>query len=558
MIISMIVCVLFLATFLIFGQIYGINDDRAIIDIISGKYTGSGSTEIFYVSQIVLKPLCFLYSIFPSIPFYGIFLDSVVLFSLFLICYYLLNFKNKKEMIISTTKCVIFLILVFLYQTIMIEYTIVTCFPLCALILMLAKFNTFKTKNEKIYFFVMSGVLIMLSAMIRLKVCLLAIPFIGLVLIYKIIVQKWGWKNMTILCSIFLCIVSVVKCVDVLAINSSESFKEYKEYNDVRTEICDHYGFPKYEEAKELYDELGISESFVENMGQNAYLFETDELSLDNLKKIAEYQKSKESIWNNVKNSFGNLIKKLFNIDYSILPTYFILMVLLFCYMLLRIKKYSKYDVLFLLALFLGALVLNLVIIAFMKFAGRVFIVILLYTMFSFLMIFKNNIEKRTLHLIFNTVIVLCVFIVGSYLLSYNFSFFKNNKEFEDIKDKIEFECKENEDYIYFCSNSLVNYLTGDVLKADNVTVKNWYHCDWGAHSEYDKMKLKNLGYDSLSDMLQNQEKLRIVFYMWEEDYDKHIKQYFEERFGRELIQIEQTKEPYEYLNKEIVIFEAS
>ena len=112
----------------------------------------------------------------------------------------------------------------------------------------------------------MTGVfIIFMSVWVRDSVFFMFAPFIVLAFFYKNVKLKevTGKKRLEIK-RISAVIISIAVFAGTLGIDTlaykSEEWQEYKEFNSVRSQIFDYYGFPSYDQYRDFYSECGISE----------------------------------------------------------------------------------------------------------------------------------------------------------------------------------------------------------------------------------------------------------------------------------------------------------
>lgn len=82
------------------------------------------------------------------------------------------------------------------------------------------------------------------------------------------------------------------RMVDRMAYSSSPQSKEYEQINDARSQLTD-YGFPKYEENRELFDELGISYTAYKLFSRWNF-YDPDVFPLEKILELNKAQKRKE------------------------------------------------------------------------------------------------------------------------------------------------------------------------------------------------------------------------------------------------------------------------
>ena len=84
------------------------------------------------------------------------------------------------------------------------------------------------------------------------------------------------------------------RMVDRMAYSSNPEAKEYEQINDARSQLTD-YGFPKYEEHKELFEELGISYTAYKLFSRWNF-YDPDVFTLEKIKALNDAQTKRQ--WN--------------------------------------------------------------------------------------------------------------------------------------------------------------------------------------------------------------------------------------------------------------------
>ena len=143
------------------------------------------------------------------------------------------------------------------------------------------------------------------------------------------------------------------RMVDRMAYSSNPQSKEYEQINDARSQLTD-YGFPKYEENKALFDELGISYTAYKLFSKWNF-YDPDVFTLDKIKKLGEAQKKKEFNMELVQGFLDAYPYKWFQN-----PMFYCFLVLLVIALLFGRRGWQRYALIVLLLLALAALFLYL------------------------------------------------------------------------------------------------------------------------------------------------------------------------------------------------------
>lgn len=270
---------------LFFDFYYDLNDDVLIKDIVSGAYSGSPDAHSIQMLYPVSFIISLLYTILPVMPWQGLFLCGCHGICFYLIAKRSLSFTgktiNKIFLLLSEGVLVIAL---FLWELVMVQYTVTS-----ALLAACACFLVFTQKNDVN---VAAIILVILAFNIRSEMLLLMSPFIALTGILKWSQEKTVFsldnakKYLGLIATILLGM-GLSLLIDFIAYSGTE-WKTFRDFFDARTRVYDYTWYPPYEEAKEFYHEIGLTEVQVELIDN--YNFGLDEaIDADTLWSITEY-----------------------------------------------------------------------------------------------------------------------------------------------------------------------------------------------------------------------------------------------------------------------------
>ena len=245
------------------GAGYETNNDRIINEIFSGAMTGSMDPHAIYINYLIGVFISSLYNITKAVPWYGIFL---------LLCYVLINsvvltvLLNKGR----TIKEQVYLwflgmlvILCNLYIFSVLQYTTISG------ALAVAGYVWLLLDEKKKRSYIIFGLFELLSILLRRDSMLMVQP-IGMCVIGAFLLTKWMKGTMKLkeciaeVCKILIILAAAIMVFfvgnNVIGDYSSTEWKKYTEYNDLRTQLVDYYGYPEYEECKDILDKYGVSE----------------------------------------------------------------------------------------------------------------------------------------------------------------------------------------------------------------------------------------------------------------------------------------------------------
>lgn len=297
-----------------FDFYYDLNDDTAIRDILSGRYTGEPSG---YCIQM-LYPLGWLiataYRAIRKISWYGLFLCTCQFGVLALIAWRLLSITKKVwlQVILLILEGVLALGLMG-RELVILQYSVTS--GLCMAGAIFWYLTTPRDQKPAPYLRgnLAAVALVLIAFMIRTEVCMMLLPFLALAGLSQWAKETKPFagtnvrKYLMVAGSAFLGIL-ILYSIDSFAYRSTE-WKSFRAFFDARTQLYDYYGIPAYEQNEEFYQSIGLSqESYT--LLQN-YNFALDD-SIDEglLERIVQYQRENAGLYRIGGLAFRNSPKK--------------------------------------------------------------------------------------------------------------------------------------------------------------------------------------------------------------------------------------------------------
>ncbi len=312
----MVTAILFLVLSLWSDIVYCLNDDMMIQSILSGRYSGSPSGKAVYLGEPLSSLLAFLYGIWPSLPWLGLFLAGCYMLCFFLTLYFSLErlVKNrevtgKKHMIGIGCVCVLSVSIFcgfFLSQFLMIHYTVVAAVLGGTAIYLFMMWDGSGEGESVLQSSWMPVALLLLCYMVRTKVFFMTAPFLAVAGLYRILRTRRFVRYL-----VPLAMLGVGLLLLMLAGRLSYGdavWQEYLDYNDARTELYDYELIREEEEAEAYYAAQGYAPEEIEIYREYNVLF-NETLTAEDYRKIAAYgglrpegqrtwfQKFKEGFW---------------------------------------------------------------------------------------------------------------------------------------------------------------------------------------------------------------------------------------------------------------------
>lgn len=321
------------------GIFFETNDDRLIGEILSGTIVLKPDGHTVYVNYLLSESLSFLYTVFPQIAWYGLFLILA-----HGICYF--TMLNEAFLHLRTKTAFVIGILVSLSVLIStlrilgnIQFT-----STAALLAISGYLYLLLGKNDR-RAYVLFAVFEILSFLLRSQSMLMiqAVGFpayAGLLLSEKEDL-KWKVKHGFYAVLIIIGIAAAGETADNIAY-SGEEWREYFVFNETITNFFDFYGSPDYEEVKDILDRYGVSET--EYNAFTKYVILDKDISAECMQELSAYVK----VWRGSNQSreiseiFRSVLGDRFRGDYQginhVSGTVWI--IVLFCVLLQRKFRY--------------------------------------------------------------------------------------------------------------------------------------------------------------------------------------------------------------------------
>lgn len=279
---------------LVFRPCYETSDDMFMNEFASGIF-GKQENHLVFINYILSSILLVFYKVVPFLNWYAIFQYLSVFTSFVVITYIFI--KTKGDAVGIGLSAII--ITAFGYQGyILPQFSKTAGFLILAGALLV--FFTFEC-GEMAWQKVLLGVLLMVvGAMFRESMFLL-----GLLMMFPIGVIKFLWafatdkfkclKKYVIICVVFVGTLACVKMAYVYhdyQYECNAEWAEYIEWDQNLVKLIDGF-FPYYEDDRELYEELGISEADLRYY-EEWNIADTEQLSTETLARLVE---AKDAYW---------------------------------------------------------------------------------------------------------------------------------------------------------------------------------------------------------------------------------------------------------------------
>lgn len=493
--------IIFGITNIMFNIKYEQVDDFIIYNLYSGL-DGTYNLHGIYIHPLICLIISIFYRMIPMINWHSIFLLVMQFICFTLIGYKILKKHNNGIAVILYT---IFASVFYTTLLMLIQYTSVAALLILTSFILLID-GLERKKSMEIKETILIFVLYILGIMTRMQSLLIIIPYmliyLGIFVIeYKLKnIEKSQVTRMVKYYFIYTIITIVVYLSNSIIYGIDDTYKQYMEYNDIRTTLHDLI-YVDYEENKEIFDEIGWSKNdhymfYTFNFGdENIY-------SKENLEKILDYKIQKDGKY--------NFDMDIIKIGDSLLSQYrnentylFIIFICIFIIGLFhKGKTYSN------ILIFITTVAINVLFILINRSMLRV--VIPEYILGTALLIynleFKANKEiqdtaKNSAIIVF-MITIICILVGKSYYFNYNLEDYKSSQELINYTNNH----KENV-YLYTVPSLQFRYLAYSVYQMppqsafSNLRVMGGW--DMFTQNYYDFKKRNHLE-GNLLDLLKN------------------------------------------------------
>ena len=314
----------------IFQPSYETCDDNYLSAILYGAY-GEYNAHLIYINIFLGKLLKLLLVICPNLPWYAIVQYLGLFLSFVIITYVILNNKeNEYRNILSWS-----VLVVFGYECyVKVQYTKTA--GIMTIAGMLFIYEAFKAKKVRTLYLIIGSIVAVIGSLWRFNGFLMVFPIIGIVaLLLGVSFFKEGNRKRFVfiggIYGVLLVTCILFNIINNKIYNNDDEWKQYIEFNSLRTELLD-YGFPPYEENREVYCNNGISKNDLELYRYWNY-GDPDRFTEDTLKNVIEAKEEKKLTVNTIKEFFRE-----FPVRYLSYP-YFLLIIIILAVWILNTNR---------------------------------------------------------------------------------------------------------------------------------------------------------------------------------------------------------------------------
>lgn len=332
--------------------VYSTNDDLFLKSIVSGEITGKPEFRCIYLGILPGIVISRLYLLFPTIPWYGIFLCFCLLSAMCVVLYHCLRHAVK-----ISKKIVILLLFSLISGCLLLQHFALIQFTVVAAVTgAISIFLFFLSDDEKQGFaFIRANIpsflFFLLSVSIRDKAAFMLLPMGGMLWLFKWLSGSNPFYRKKILgyfgyMGIILTLLIGVKLIDRVSY-AGEDWQEFWSYTEANSQLVDYLGYPDYEKHKDLYDRYGITyESYI-GAAKRYLLLLDDNMNAESMQALASVAQvdeySEKSLQDRIGDTVTNFVAR--NLSYTDRPlSLFVYVAYLIIFVLAVLQK--KYKVL--------------------------------------------------------------------------------------------------------------------------------------------------------------------------------------------------------------------
>lgn len=302
-----------------YGQpVFAINDDLGLYNVLSGAFTGSPSAYVSYMEFPLSWSLSMLYRLCGSVPWYGIFLEGMLLICAMVGYHRCTALLRKKEMslllavIMRGIFCAAWLGMS-LIPMLRLQYTVVAA--VCGATALFLFVTSEDTESTQLFLKQNIGTicLALLAESIRPEMMLMLLGFAGVMwfgrLCYRVVVEKkYGLyiKRYIWVLGIFGIGLGLILLSSHFAYRDV-GWRYYREVDRCRVQMFDYYGYPSYDGYKEYFEAHDIDRATYEAVA-DLHMYPGRDLSPEQWAAMAELA---ETVYEE-ENSLGDRLGKVF------------------------------------------------------------------------------------------------------------------------------------------------------------------------------------------------------------------------------------------------------
>lgn len=235
--------------------VYGIIDDRSMMEIVSGQYLGMPDPHTIFMGYWYSLFLTGLYTVLPNVDWYAFCYIVMQAMCMILILFRLVRERERKwEKVLCAVLALSSFAAFGVQATVQLSFTTTAAVLGVTVVFLYATAEKLEWKDAALLFF-----LLFLTSQVRFDIFCMTVPVCAVLWIFRVAVQGQRERIQFLMPAAALAVLALAMLGNFAGYGSAE-WRAYKSYDNSRTAIYDFpdYTFPEYEGAEELYSSVGI------------------------------------------------------------------------------------------------------------------------------------------------------------------------------------------------------------------------------------------------------------------------------------------------------------
>lgn len=235
--------------------VYGIIDDRSMMEIVSGQYLGMPDPHTIFMGYWYSLFLTGLYTVLPNVDWYAFCYIVMQVICMILILFRLVReWERKWEKVLCAVLALSSFAAFGVQATVQLSFTTTAAVLGVTVVFLYAAAEKLEWKDAALLFF-----LLFLTSQVRFDIFCMTVPVCAVLWIFRVAVQGQRDRIQFLMPAAALAVLALAMMGNFAGYGSAE-WRAYKSYDNSRTAIYDFpdYTFPEYEGAEELYSSVGI------------------------------------------------------------------------------------------------------------------------------------------------------------------------------------------------------------------------------------------------------------------------------------------------------------
>ena len=235
--------------------VYGIIDDRSMMEIVSGQYLGMPDPHTIFMGYWYSLFLTGLYTVLPNVDWYAFCYIVMQVICMILILFRLVRERERKwEKVLCAVLALSSFAAFGVQATVQLSFTTTAAVLGVTVVFLYATAEKLEWKDAAFLFF-----LLFLTSQVRFDIFCMTVPVCAVLWLFRVAVQGQRDRIQFLMPAAALAVLALAMLGNFAGYGSAE-WRAYKSYDNSRTAIYDFpdYTFPEYEGAEELYSSVGI------------------------------------------------------------------------------------------------------------------------------------------------------------------------------------------------------------------------------------------------------------------------------------------------------------